>query len=274
MAEQAPNWTPYRYGFNNPIMFIDPTGLFETRSDARQYRRENGIDGKIQRNGEGGFSINNKKGGISYTAGDDSDLSLIDSRPNDGVVESLYIDNSKSSKLSADLTNAYSASGFRHGVEWTKRNVSFGIYDFFHNNPAVTGYGSGEYGAYIPDGIGVSVSGAFFGSSLSFSLVADKYNKVGLFSSYSGRAGYNSPNFKLIGIGVTLDFYDNYGTESLFQGIEGPTMDYSAGYLLMGGRSIPLDPYTQKSNIYGVYKTSGGAGTGMSAGRSNTVRLW
>lgn len=51
-------------------------------------------------------------------------------------------------------------------------------------------------------------------------------------------------------------------------------MDYSAGYLLMGGRSIPLDPYTQKSNIYGVYKTSGGAGTGMSAGRSNTVRLW
>lgn len=29
LAEQAPDWTPYRFGFNNPIMFTDPTGLFE-----------------------------------------------------------------------------------------------------------------------------------------------------------------------------------------------------------------------------------------------------
>jgi hypothetical protein len=29
MAELAPDWTPYRYGFNNPMKFTDPTGMFE-----------------------------------------------------------------------------------------------------------------------------------------------------------------------------------------------------------------------------------------------------
>ncbi|PRY87641.1 hypothetical protein [Mongoliibacter ruber] len=29
MAELAPGWTPYRYGFNNPVKFIDPDGMFE-----------------------------------------------------------------------------------------------------------------------------------------------------------------------------------------------------------------------------------------------------
>ncbi len=30
LAESAYSWTPYRYGFNNPIKYIDPNGLFET----------------------------------------------------------------------------------------------------------------------------------------------------------------------------------------------------------------------------------------------------
>lgn len=29
MAEQAPDWTPYRYGFNNPVRYTDPTGMSE-----------------------------------------------------------------------------------------------------------------------------------------------------------------------------------------------------------------------------------------------------
>ncbi len=29
LAEQAPGWSPYRYGFNNPVRYTDPTGMFE-----------------------------------------------------------------------------------------------------------------------------------------------------------------------------------------------------------------------------------------------------
>lgn len=29
LADANPNWTPYRYAFNNPLIFIDPTGMLE-----------------------------------------------------------------------------------------------------------------------------------------------------------------------------------------------------------------------------------------------------
>ncbi|WP_312769916.1 hypothetical protein [Epilithonimonas sp.] len=30
LAEKAQDFAPYRYGYNNPILFIDPTGMLET----------------------------------------------------------------------------------------------------------------------------------------------------------------------------------------------------------------------------------------------------
>ncbi|MXO32552.1 toxin TcdB middle/N-terminal domain-containing protein [Apibacter sp. B2912] len=67
LAELAPNMSPYRYAFNNPTNFIDPYGLFETRKEARQYRREHGIDGKIHKAKDGTFSIDDYRNSVSYS---------------------------------------------------------------------------------------------------------------------------------------------------------------------------------------------------------------
>ncbi len=71
LAERAPAWTPYRYGFNNPILFTDTDGLFESRGDAREYR-SNKTDftrrnSRIRKNKEGTYDIR-VKGGDSNSA--------------------------------------------------------------------------------------------------------------------------------------------------------------------------------------------------------------
>lgn len=53
LAEQAPDWTPYRYGFNNPIRYTDPTGMYE--NDDWYKNMESGnyewFDGSADRSG-------------------------------------------------------------------------------------------------------------------------------------------------------------------------------------------------------------------------------
>src|SRR5690554_3077420 len=56
LAELAPNLTPYRFAFNNPNYWSDPTGLFESWAAAISYALTNNISGTINYSGgENGF---------------------------------------------------------------------------------------------------------------------------------------------------------------------------------------------------------------------------
>lgn len=44
LSELAPNYTPYRYGFNNPNIFTDPTGLFESVQTALEFAESLGFN--------------------------------------------------------------------------------------------------------------------------------------------------------------------------------------------------------------------------------------
>ena len=67
LAEFRPDFTSYRFGFNNPVLYSDPLGLFETRKEAKEYKKEHGAKGRIRKQKDGSFAIENKKEGTFTT---------------------------------------------------------------------------------------------------------------------------------------------------------------------------------------------------------------
>jgi RHS repeat-associated protein len=72
-SEQAYGWTPYRFGFNNPILYSDALGLFETKEEAEKYANNHEIktgflrSNKIKEQNDGTYSINNKRKGTAIS---------------------------------------------------------------------------------------------------------------------------------------------------------------------------------------------------------------
>jgi RHS repeat-associated protein len=77
LTELAPGMTPYRFGFNNPTYWSDPTGLFENRAAAMAHISQYGLTGATvsYNNISGYWEVENDgvrfwdkgKGNISYT---------------------------------------------------------------------------------------------------------------------------------------------------------------------------------------------------------------
>lgn len=81
LAAYKPDITPYRFGFNNPILYIDPAGLFESKRKAKQYAKDNGIKtglfrrNKVIKQNDGSYAIENKK--IGSSTFDDAELGVV-----------------------------------------------------------------------------------------------------------------------------------------------------------------------------------------------------
>ena len=73
MSGKYPHQSNYVYCSNNPIVLVDPNGEFDTRAEARQYRREHHTGGVIKKKTNehdqfsGNYSIINKREGVGYT---------------------------------------------------------------------------------------------------------------------------------------------------------------------------------------------------------------
>ena len=114
--------TGYRYAYNNPIVFFDPFGLFETKKEARQYRKENKTGGWIKKEKDGSYEIHNNRTKTSYSTGDDSMLSNDDRK--DGVIESVIVRNS-SSHVAEDIVGVTGSTvDYTNEVLWSQMSTS------------------------------------------------------------------------------------------------------------------------------------------------------
>lgn len=75
LAEKAPNLSPFRYGFNNPVRYTDPKGLFETKFGAWWHRMWNGGDSS------GSIKYNDNKKEYYYNRGNKAEGNEVNFTP-------------------------------------------------------------------------------------------------------------------------------------------------------------------------------------------------
>ncbi len=208
LAEQAPDWTPYRYGFNNPIRYTDPTGMYENDdyyfnengqylySDTRTSENIRVISNKDWNNISEIYGKEIKDNGYSYEAL----LSALDSKSR------LVTEESSGSKFASMISSSVERIGYSV-LNFEKATLSFEIEP---THPEATAYSTpNKYKAGDRHDNGGIVLGnahthpmehTYIGKNSTEGIVTDKMNFNLQYSQNSGdgnRASTNGPTYTI-----------------------------------------------------------------------------
>lgn len=126
LTELAPGITPYRFGFNNPNYWADPTGLFETAIAANSYMKENGLSGTVYKAGDGLYHLVTSAFDYVMTSNGDLVISVVDV----GVEITVNGGGSNKPINSGGLyggSTFFGANGFLGGNNWSGVNTLVGF---------------------------------------------------------------------------------------------------------------------------------------------------
>ena len=118
LAEKASNWTPYRYGFNNPVQFTDPNGMFEV-SDGYSH-----------------FNTSTSTGSIEiWQASDEQQRQARAEKINNSLVKSMHKDNKNAiSSSKSSFSFSEGMSGKKNGMEEQQQTSGAGPDPNFPND--------------------------------------------------------------------------------------------------------------------------------------------
>ena len=211
MESLTPDASSYRYLRNNPLRFIDPTGLFDTDSEALQYANENYPGAEVHRDTKSGqwfISLNEEKNG-PYVSGPTLTRDFGPNNP--------YADNDDNNFLKGTVTGL-SAFGVANSakenlIEQTAKSALKGTADeSLSGTKAVSKAFGKDVGRYFKYVKGAGVAGAAVSSGVTVYSAADYYINGGTSLKVGAKAaldvtmtaiGFCGP----IGFGVSAAYF-------------------------------------------------------------------
>ena len=103
LSEKAMAWTPYRYAFDNPVLFIDPDGMFEysdgySTQDSRNATGAVSFSGVYQEGSPNGIAHVGAVGGIQSGVGSHSGVSEMEAKVQQQGAENTSVGEDKDSQ--------------------------------------------------------------------------------------------------------------------------------------------------------------------------------